>query len=49
MSAPRPEDMRAAFTGLLVAAVVLMIALTTIVHLTNNHYAGEGAHADAAK
>jgi len=49
MSAPRPEDMRAGFTGLLVAAVVLVIALLTIVHVTNNYYAGEGAHAEAAK
>ena len=50
MSAPRPEDMRAGFTGLLVASVLLLVAMVTIVHLTNIHFAGEAAaHAEAAK
>ena len=44
MSAPRPGDMSAAFTGLLVAAVFLLAAMTAIVHLTNQKFAG---HAEA--
>ena len=49
MSAPLPEDKRAGFTGLIVGAIILLVALYGIVHLTNRHYAKiEGAKTAAA-
>ncbi len=50
MSAPPLRgDRRAGFTGLLVAAVLLLVIMVTIVHLTNLKFAGEGAHGGAAR
>ena len=50
MAPPYPEDKTAGFTGLVVGAVTLLIALSTIVYLTNAHYARlEGAKAEAPK
>jgi hypothetical protein len=49
MASPRPEDMRAGFTGLIVGAVFLLIILTTIVHLTHRHYASEKPAAAAER
>jgi hypothetical protein len=52
MSAPLPADKKAGFTGLIVGAILLLVALYGIVHLTNVHYAkaeGAGAHAAAAQ
>ena len=43
------SDMKAAFTGLIVGAVCLLIILTTIVHLTNVHYRSETPAAQGAK
>ncbi len=39
MVAPRPEDMKAGFTGLIVAVVLLFVAIFGIVKLTNAKYA----------
>ena len=41
MAAPRPEDMRAGFTGLIVAVVFLLVVLFGIVKMTNAKYAHE--------
>jgi hypothetical protein len=48
MAPPLLGDKRAGFTGLIVGAVVLLIALYSIVHLTNQKYAShEGARPKA--
>ncbi len=44
MAAPRPEDMKAGFTGLVVAVVLLFFALFGIVKMTNAKY----SHAEPA-
>lgn len=49
MAAPRPGDLRAGFTGLVVAAVFLLIVLTTIVKVTSSHDAHEKPAAAAQK
>ncbi len=49
MAAPRPEDMRAGFTGLVVAAVCIGALLFGIVKLTNAKYANEKPAAEAPK
>ena len=49
MSAPRPEDMRAGYTGLLVALVLLAVIILTTVTMTNRHFEEEKAHAEAPK
>jgi hypothetical protein len=49
MPAPLPGDKSAGYTGLIVGAVTLLIALYGIVHLTNVHYANlEGKSATPA-
>lgn len=40
-----PEDQKAAFTGLIVGVVALLVVCVTIVKLTNNKF---GAHQKAA-
>lgn len=50
MSAPLPQDKAAGFTGLIVGALILLVALYSIVHLTNLHYAkAEGARPAATE
>ncbi|MBC7790927.1 MAG: hypothetical protein H7Z74_13355 [Anaerolineae bacterium] len=49
MSAPRPEDMRAGYTGLFVALVLLGVIVMTVVTMTNRHFEAEGSHAEAEK
>ena len=39
--------MKAAYTGLIIGAIALLIMVTTIVKLTNAKYAGEHATAEA--
>ena len=41
MAAPLPGDKKAGFTGLVVGVLVLVLALGTIVMLTNSRYARE--------
>jgi hypothetical protein len=41
------SDMKAAFTGLIVGALALLIMVTVIVKMTNSHYAGEKAGVEA--
>jgi hypothetical protein len=41
MVQPKPGDMKAGFTGLIIAGIALLIILTTIVHFTNRKYEGE--------
>lgn len=41
--------MRAGYTGLLVAIVLLAVIIMTVVTMTNRHFEGEGAHAEAEK
>jgi hypothetical protein len=36
------SDMKAAFTGLVLGAIALLIILGAVVYLTNSHYAKEG-------
>lgn len=43
------SDMGAAFAGLLIGMVALLIILGSIVMLTNRHYAGEKAAAGAER
>ena len=47
--AAHPSDMGAAFAGLLIGLVSLLIILGSIVMLTNRHYAGEKATAGAER
>jgi hypothetical protein len=42
-------DMKAAFTGLILGAVVIFCILYSIVRITNAGYAGEKPAAEAAK
>jgi hypothetical protein len=42
-------DAKAAFTGLIVGAIVLFLIVRGIVFLTNQHYAGEASHVEATK
>ncbi len=42
-----PSDRGAAFTGLIVCAVALLAMVLTIVHFTNEKFAGHGAAAEA--
>ena len=50
MSELEPGDKKAAFTGLVVTAILLFIVAFTIVQLTNRKYAGESAtHAESTK
>jgi len=45
-----PTDAKAAFTGLIVGAIILFGVVRTIVYLTNAHYNGEKpAAAEATK
>jgi hypothetical protein len=44
-----PEDRRAAFSGLIIGAVALLLIVTTIVHFTNQHLAAEKPAAEASK
>ncbi|MHB0962133.1 MAG: hypothetical protein ACYC5V_02865 [Gemmatimonadaceae bacterium] len=49
-TAHHPEDRKAAFTGLIVGAVALVVICFTIVQLTNRKFAGhEKPVAEAAK
>lgn len=49
-STPPPSDKGAAFTGLIVTAVLLFLMVFGIVKMTNAKYAGhEGAKAEATK
>jgi hypothetical protein len=41
MAAPKEGDLKAGVTGLIIGGVLLLGALTLIVHLTNQHYAAE--------
>jgi uncharacterized integral membrane protein len=41
------SDMKAAFTGLIVGAIALLIIVVTIVKLTNATYAGEKSAVEA--
>lgn len=43
------SDMGAAFTGLIVGALALLLILGSIVMLTNRHYANEKATAGAER
>ncbi len=43
------SDMKAAFTGLIVGAIILFAVVRSIVSYTNHKYAGEKSHAEATK
>ena len=43
------SDMAAAFTGLLVGAVALLLLIGSIVMLTNRHYANEQASTEVRR
>ena len=49
MAAPKPGDLSAGLAGLVVAAAFLLVILSGIVHLTNQHYAKLEAKAPAAQ
>lgn len=48
-STHHPEDRRAAFTGLIIGVVALLVIVTAIVHFTNQKYASDKPAAQAAK
>ena len=48
-STHHPEDRRAAYTGLIIGAVTLLVIVTAIVHFTNLKYAGEKPAAETTK
>jgi hypothetical protein len=45
----RGTDTGAAFAGLIIGVIALLLILGTIVKLTNNHYAGERGAAAAER
>jgi hypothetical protein len=49
MAPPLHGDMRAGYTGLIIAAVILLITLYGIVHLTNIKFAEHSKAAPAAQ
>ena len=49
MSAPREGDLKAGLTGMIVGAALLLIAMTAIVHFTNEHYEHEAPAAAETK
>ena len=49
MSAPKEGDLKAGLTGMIVGAALLLIAMTAIVHFTNEHYEHEAPAAAAAE
>jgi len=49
MSAPQNTDKSAGFTGLILGAIAIFVLMFGIVHLTNSHYTGEKAGAEAHK
>jgi hypothetical protein len=48
MTPPRPGDKSAAFTGLLVSVVFLLVTCATIVHLTPKKFVGHARPAAGA-
>ncbi|MEO6208658.1 MAG: hypothetical protein ABIQ10_00910 [Gemmatimonadaceae bacterium] len=48
MPAPKEGDLKAGLTGMILGAVVLLGAMTAIVHFTNEHYEAEKPPAAAA-
>ncbi|HVX40987.1 MAG TPA: hypothetical protein VHB25_15560 [Gemmatimonadaceae bacterium] len=46
---PHGSDMKAAFLGLIIGAIVIFAILRTIVAMTNAHYAHERPAAEATK
>lgn len=49
MTAPKEGDLKAGLTGMIVGGALLLIAMTAIVHFTNEHYAHEAPAAAATK
>jgi hypothetical protein len=49
MTAPREGDLRAGLTGMIIGGVLLLAAMTAIVHFTNVHYAKEAPAAAETK
>ena len=43
------SDMKAAFLGLIIGALVLFVIVRGIVYLTNAKYTGEKSHAESTK
>ena len=41
MTAPKEGDLKAGLTGMIIGGVLLLAAMTAIVHFTNVHYAQE--------
>ena len=46
---PQHNDTKAAFTGLILGAIALLLVVTTIVKLTNAKYAGEKPAAESSR
>jgi hypothetical protein len=49
MAAPKEGDFKAGLTGMIVGGVLLLAAMTAIVHFTNVHYAHEAPAAAETK
>jgi hypothetical protein len=49
MTAPKEGDLKAGVTGMIIGGLLLLAAMTTIVHFTNVHYAKEAPAAAEAK
>ena len=49
MAPPKEGDLKAGLTGMIIGGVLLLAAMTAIVHFTNVHYAQEAPAAAEAK
>jgi hypothetical protein len=49
MAAPKEGDLKAGLTGMIVGGVLLLAAMTAIVHFTNVHYTQEAPAAAETK
>ena len=49
MTAPKEGDLKSGLTGMIVGGLLLLVAMTAIVHFTNEHYAHEAPAAAETK
>jgi hypothetical protein len=49
MAAPKEGDLKAGLTGMIIGGMLLLAAMTAIVHFTNEHYEHEAPAAAETK
>jgi hypothetical protein len=49
MAAPKDGDLKAGLTGMIIGGMLLLAAMTAIVHFTNEHYEHEAPAAAETK